>query len=176
MGVTKLVPILLIALLVMVFAAGCGDSTTSRSIYPTPDSGRTQYTSSTFHYALTYPSQWRLAALKAQSLVRIYPVATAFVPDALATDVVCASNPKHLTPQAWWQVSQHTTRTESAQGSVKLGSGVNSYAATGHGQTSYTVYTVTTATTACQLLAYDIDVSINKFGIAIVNSFTWLKG
>jgi hypothetical protein len=151
----------------------CGISTSAQSIFPTPGPGRSRYSNPQFGYVVTYPSQWNREDSGNHALVRFIPATSQRVPDAEALDITCAPNPKGLNSEAWWLQSQQSARTQTAVGSLKLKSGVDSYVAEGHGQVNFTVYTVMRGHVACQLTAYDIDKLNNPFVVEAVNTFTW---
>lgn len=164
----------IIAILVaIVLLSGCGAKSTAPSVFATPSASRTTYASPSFGYLLTYPTQWLRDVVGDGYLVRFIPKTVGFIPDALALDVECASNPKELSAHDWWTQSQSSGQTQSAVGTVKLKTGVVAFESHGYGQTDFTVYTVANASRVCQLRAYDIDTLNNPYTMQAVNTFAW---
>jgi hypothetical protein len=163
----------ILVLLISPVLVACGGTTSATPAIPTPNSQRTEFHNPQFAYKFIYPTQWPLQSLDNQSLVRVLPNTTSFVPDALAFDVRCAGNPKQLDAEKWWQQDIGANTAETAVGPVKLSSGLVAYAAAGHGQTSFKVYVVTSKSAACVLTAYDVSTAVNPFIASVVNSFAW---
>jgi hypothetical protein len=163
----------MLLLVVLLVVTGC-DSGQGSAQLPTPGPGRSPFTSSQFHYKITYPTDWKLDASADQSVVRVLILVQKQATNVVALDVHCLANPGTLDAQSWWHQHQPQYGLESAVGPTTLASKTPAFVATGRSQDAYTVYTVTLKQIACQMYAIQLDSATTKVAVASVNTFAWL--
>jgi hypothetical protein len=164
-----------IAIVCMVAISGCsGQRSNTPHAVPTKEPpSPAAYTNEEFKYSLSYPSVWQRDASSDGASVRFFFTHNLNTPEAVAIDLVCRARADNETPSAVWQSTRPASGTEAAIGPVTLRSGVTAYAASGHGQTSYTVYTMVQGSRACQLVTYQATSSNSRYVQSTLDSFTW---
>ncbi len=171
---------LLLVFLVLIVGIGLAvvylhTNTTGGSVppLPTPGSARATYTNAQFGYTLVYPTQWYLTTLSNSSMVRVFMKHDPSVPEAVAFEIRCNSNPNQLDAKTYWQQSLTPNSGEIGKGAVTFSSGVSAYAASGQGQTPFTIYTLTHSQVACTILVPETDPANASIVTSTINSFRW---
>ena len=167
---------LMAELLLLLGVAACGDQASApvnAGAGGSPGQNENTYTSAQYHFKVIYPAAWFVDVSGADGTVRMFREHSLAAPEAVATDLRCATNTENLSPADYWARTAPQGNGEKPIGTRTLSSGTSAFVAEGQAQKKYTVYTVAKNRTICQLVAYESDTSGTSAISNLVNSFVW---